>query len=127
MLKTLRERILQVWNASEERKHWPPSVDWIVGIREHPALVMLGANEEHGGETFAVMDVTNGRIVSDEELSSHDIERLGVVELKDWTWPSQSEPPWKPEADVPSNREELWREIELVLMERDALISGVKH
>lgn len=72
------EHALAVWQATEESKSWG-AVDWISGIRSHPSLVMLGADE---GETYAVMDATNGRILGCDEFGSDKIEGLGVIPLR---------------------------------------------
>lgn len=74
------EEALAVWHSTDESGHWG-LVDWISRIRSRPALVLLGADEENGGEFYAVMDVTNGHILSEEELSSRELETLDVDPL----------------------------------------------
>jgi hypothetical protein len=76
------DHALHVWLNSPESKHWGP-VDWIVGIRGRPSLVMLGADDKNGGETYAVVDVTDGRILDCDQLGADEIERLGVIPLRD--------------------------------------------
>ena len=75
------EHALAVWSATEESKKWG-AVDWIVGIRGRPSLVMLGADEKNGGEVYAVMDVTNGRILDTDEFGADEVERRGTIPLR---------------------------------------------
>jgi hypothetical protein len=67
---------LAVWSKTEDAKCWG-AVDWIVGIGGRPTLVMLGG----GGEVYAVMDITDGRVLDCDEMSADEIDRLGEVSL----------------------------------------------
>lgn len=72
------DHALAVWDATEDSKFWGP-VEWIVGIRGRSSLVFLGGKD---GESFAVVDVTNGQVLSEDEFSSQLIIDLGTVPLR---------------------------------------------
>jgi hypothetical protein len=78
------QHVMALWKSAGEAASWGP-VDWIVGFRSRPELVMLGADEENGGEVYAIMDIMDGRILDCDELPAHEVERLDTILL----WPTE--------------------------------------
>jgi len=72
--------IVALWNSLPDSKYWG-QVDWVYGIRGRPSLAMLGASEKNGEEVYAVLDVFDHRVLSNEEFSQDDVEEHGIERI----------------------------------------------
>lgn len=79
---TLRD-VESLWTSLEDSKHWP-KLGWATRCVELPEAVLIGADAADGGEVFAVLDMFERRVLSEDEFPSshfHDGSGLKWVPL----------------------------------------------
>lgn len=74
----LMSDVVSLWQSLDESRHWP-RIGWATRCVEMPEAVLIGADEADGAEVFAVLDMFERRVLSEEEFPSsyfHDASAL---------------------------------------------------
>jgi hypothetical protein len=74
-----------LWLSLDESKHWG-KLAWATRCVEMPEAVLIGESDADGGEVFAVLDMFERRVLSEEEFPSshlHDGSGLKWVPVRD--------------------------------------------
>lgn len=66
------QTVVALWTSLEESKHWS-QLEWANRCTDRPDVVVVGGAD---GETFAVLDMSERRVLSPEEFPDGDLERL---------------------------------------------------